>query len=221
MRRPPNVERRVSNVESSGDPQLRGHRIRHVAEGLHGTGAVVGNADLEFFFDGEKDRQRIEGVDAGVRQLGVRRKALDRELFFPSDDLDQLLFHLGAGHGVIMIRAMSRSGSYAALCLSWTVLCIALFFGLRNAEDPSRRQGRILSQDAGRIAMEILRSRNAGRFEEHHVVHIAWARAGEGAAEQRWIVLTDRLPHTSLREAVVVELAAEDGRLLRIRKPVS
>jgi hypothetical protein len=120
-----------------------------------------------------------------------------------------------------MIRAVSRSRSFAALGLAWTVLCIALFFGLRGAEDPSRRRGRILSQDAGRIAMEILRARDEARFEDHHVVHIAWARAGEGAPEQRWIVLIDRVPHTSLREAVVVELAAEDGKLLRIRRPVS
>ena len=69
--------------------------------------------------------------------------------------------------------------------------------------------------------MEVLHARDARRFQNHHIVHIAWARAGEGAPEQRWIVLTDRLPHTALREAIVVELAAEDGRLLRIRRPVS
>ena len=116
---------------------------------------------------------------------------------------------------------MSRTARYAALHLGWIAFCAVLFFALRNAEDPSRRRGRILSNDAGRIAMETLRARDAERFRDHHVVHIAWARAGEGAPEQRWIVLTDRLPHTALREAVVVELAAEDGKLLRIRRPVS
>jgi len=33
-------------------------------------------------------------------------------------------------------------------------------------------------------------------------------------------VLCDRVPHTALREAVVVELDAANGSLLAIRKPV-
>ena len=94
-----------------------------------------------------------------------------------------------------------------------------LFLALRDAEDPSRRTGRILSADAGRMAMQILREKDAQRFKDFHVVHIAWARAGEGSTEARWIVLTDRLPHSGLKEAIVVELGAEDGRLLRIRRP--
>ncbi|MDQ3282896.1 MAG: hypothetical protein M3Q69_15955 [Acidobacteriota bacterium] len=50
-------------------------------------------------------------------------------------------------------------------------------------------------------------------------MHVARARAGEGAAEERWVVLLDAVPHTSLRAAVVIELGIEDGNLLRIRKP--
>jgi hypothetical protein len=38
--------------------------------------------------------------------------------------------------------------------------------------------------------------------------------------KDRWIVLLDRVPHTRLAEAVVIELRVDDGRLLRIRKPV-
>lgn len=94
-----------------------------------------------------------------------------------------------------------------------------LFLALRDAEDPSRRTGRVLSTDAGRTAMQILKEKDARRFKDFHVVHIAWARAGEGSAEPRWIVLTDRLPHSGLSDAIVVELAAEDGTLLRIRRP--
>ncbi len=105
------------------------------------------------------------------------------------------------------------------LYVLWIAFCAFLFVALRDAEDPSRRRGRILSIDAGRMAMEILRSRDPERFRDYHVVHIAWARAGEGGPENRWIVLADRLPHTALREALVVELGAEDGRLLRIRRP--
>lgn len=78
----------------------------------------------------------------------------------------------------------------------------------------------MLSNEAGRLAVAELRARDAARFRDHHVVHIAWSRAGEGAAEERWVVLTDQVPHTGLREAVVVELAVADGQLLRIRRPV-
>lgn len=119
-----------------------------------------------------------------------------------------------------MIRAVTSKRRYLPLYFGWIAICAVLFVALRNAEDPSRRRGRIQSLDAGRIAMETLRARDAGRFRDYHVVHVAWARGGDGAPEQRWVVLADRLPHTSLREAVVVEVAAEDGRLLRIRRPV-
>ena len=83
-------------------------------------------------------------------------------------------------------------------------------------EDPSRPKGRILSIDAGRRALAIATDRGLRGYE---VVHVARARANEGAAEDRWIVLLDLVPHTRLREAVVVELRVEDGTLLRIRKP--
>jgi len=84
-------------------------------------------------------------------------------------------------------------------------------------EDPSRPKGRILSIDAGQRALSIATARGMNGYE---VVHVARARAGEGAAEDRWIVLLDRVPHTRLREAIVLELRVEDGALLRIRKPL-
>jgi hypothetical protein len=83
-------------------------------------------------------------------------------------------------------------------------------------DDPSRPKGRILSIEAGQRALSIARDRGMRGYE---VVHVARARAGEGAAEDRWVVLLDKVPHTRLREAVVVELRVEDGVLLRIRKP--
>ena len=52
------------------------------------------------------------------------------------------------------------------------------------------------------------------------VVHVARARAGEGGAEDRWIVLLDKLPHTKLVEAVVVEVRSSDGGLIQMRRPV-
>jgi hypothetical protein len=98
----------------------------------------------------------------------------------------------------------------------WIVVCVVLFFALRGLEDPSRPKGRILSIEAGQRALSIAKERGLRGYE---VVHVARARQNEGAREDRWVVLLDQVPHTSLRHAVVVELRVEDGTLLRIRKP--
>ena len=97
--------------------------------------------------------------------------------------------------------------------LSWIALCAVLAFALRNREDPSRRGGRILSNDAAMRAVELLRQTDRVKYRDFEAVHVAW----EGS---RWIVLCDRVPHTALRDAVVVELDGLDGRLVRMRKPV-
>ena len=102
-----------------------------------------------------------------------------------------------------MITAMRRR--YWLLYPAWIALCALLFLALRHADDPSRRPGRILSDDAAVRALAIL---HRPGYEAVHV-------AGEG---NRWIVLCDRVPHTGLTEAVVVELDAVDGHLLTIRR---
>ena len=102
------------------------------------------------------------------------------------------------------------------LYLAWIALCAILFFALRGLEDPARPKGRILSIEAGQRALDIARAQGLRGYE---VVHVARARAGEGGGEDRWVVLLDRVPHSRLKEAVVVELGVEDGQLLRIRKP--
>ena len=99
---------------------------------------------------------------------------------------------------------------------AWLLICVVLFFALRGMEDPSRPKGRILSIEAGERALTIATGRGIRGYE---VVHVARARQNEGAAEDRWVVLLDKVPHTRLRDAVVVELRVEDGTLLRIRKP--
>ncbi len=104
---------------------------------------------------------------------------------------------------------------------AWIALCAVLAFALRSSEDPSRRRDRILSDDAAVRAVAILRHANRARWGGYQAVHVAWAGRGEGGAEARWVVLCDRVPHTALVEAVVVELDGRDGRLLRIRKPVN
>jgi hypothetical protein len=89
---------------------------------------------------------------------------------------------------------------------------------LSGAVDPSRPEGRILSIEAGNRALAVAAQRG---LRDYSVVHVARARRGEGAAEDRWVVLLDRVPHTSLRDAVVFELGVEQGQLLRVRKPLS
>lgn len=102
------------------------------------------------------------------------------------------------------------------LYAGWILLCGILFFALGDLEDPSRPKGRILSIDAGRRALTIARERG---YRDYEVVHVARARANEGAPEDRWVVLLDKVPHTSLRQAVIVELRAADGELLAMRRP--
>ncbi len=108
---------------------------------------------------------------------------------------------------------------YPAIYALWIALCAILFLALSGAEDPSRRHDRILSNDAGRMAQQILQKRDR-TCRGYDVVHVAYASHAEGQPEARWIVLLDAEPHTAMKKAVVVELRASDGTLLRIRRPV-
>jgi hypothetical protein len=91
----------------------------------------------------------------------------------------------------------------------WIALCAILFVAVSGLEDPSRPKGQILSSQAGLRALDVARDRGLKGYE---VVHVA--RSGE-----KWVVLLDKVPHTRLREAVVVELKVGDGTLLNVRKP--
>jgi hypothetical protein len=115
-----------------------------------------------------------------------------------------------------MRTMLRRPRHWWPLYLGWLALCAMLFLAVAGFEDPSRPRGRILSIDAGPRALAIAAQKG---LRDYSVVHVARARAGEGAREDRWIVLLDREPHTRLAAAMVIELAVEDGRLLRIRKP--
>ena len=70
----------------------------------------------------------------------------------------------------------------------------------------------MLSNDAAVIAVRNLRSRP--EFRGYEAVHVALSDD-----RQRWVVLCDAVPHTALRDAIVVELDARGGRLLTTRKP--
>ena len=100
----------------------------------------------------------------------------------------------------------------------WIGACALMFFALQHRPDPSRPQGRVLSNDAAIRAVQILSERG---FRGYEAVHVAYAGRGEGGSANRWVVLCDRVPHTALREALVVELDARTGALLTIRKPVN
>ncbi|MEA2491376.1 MAG: hypothetical protein QOH21_3168 [Acidobacteriota bacterium] len=108
-----------------------------------------------------------------------------------------------------------RPRRFWPLYLAWIALCAILFLALDGLEDPSRPEGRILSIEAGTRALAVARARGLAGYE---VVHVARARAGEGGAADRWVVLLDSVPHTSLARAVVVELRTSDGRVLGVRR---
>jgi hypothetical protein len=109
---------------------------------------------------------------------------------------------------------------YWLLYPAWIVLCAILFLASRHRDDPSRRAGRMLSDDAAIRAVAILQQRDPVRFRGYEAVHVAWATRSEGGVNaDRWVVLCDRVPHTALRDAVVVELDGKDGNVLTIRNP--
>lgn len=111
-----------------------------------------------------------------------------------------------------------RPRRFAPLYAAWILLCAVLFVAFSGMEDPSRPRGRILSIEAGARALRFARASDPARFAAYHVVHVARARKGEGGDRARWVVLLDRVPHTRLREAVVVELGLEEGELLGVRR---
>jgi hypothetical protein len=173
---------------------------------------------MKLLLDGEQDGQGIEGVDSGVGQRSVEAQFVVGDVLFLPHNLDQLLLDLIARHRAAMIPRVRRH--FWLLYPLWIVLCAGLFFALRNREDPSRRQDRIQSDDAAVRAVAILRQSDRARYAGYEAVHVAYAGRGEGGGQGRWVVLCDRVPHTALREAMVLELDARDGSLLVIRKPV-
>ena len=104
---------------------------------------------------------------------------------------------------------MHRPKRWWPLYLGWIAICAILFAALSGLEDPSRPKGRILSIDAGNRALAFAAQQG---LRDYSVVHV-------GRNADRWIVLLDRVPHTRLKEAVVVELRVDDGRLVTIRRP--
>jgi len=71
----------------------------------------------------------------------------------------------------------------------------------------------VLSDDAAILAVRILRTE--AQYRAYEAGHVALSDD-----HHRWIVLCDAVPHTALQRAVVVELDAGNGKLLKVRPPV-
>lgn len=112
-----------------------------------------------------------------------------------------------------------QSRRFPLLYAGWILVCAILFAALSSVKDSSRPEGRILSIDAAAVALRGARATDPRRFAAYAVVHVARARRNEGGERERWVVLLDRAPRTRLQDAVVVEVAAQDGRVLGMRTP--
>ena len=102
---------------------------------------------------------------------------------------------------------------------AWILICVALFFALRQLPDPARPSGRIDRDSASRLALQYLVQSNA-RYGSHTPEHIAFSPSGELGPEARWVVLCYRDEASGFHDAMVVEVRASDGALIRIRRPV-
>lgn len=103
---------------------------------------------------------------------------------------------------------------------AWILLCVGLFFVLRQLPDPAHQDNRLDRDAAGRRAIQYLMQSDPGRYRSYEAVHTALSPTGELGPEARWVVLCDRPETGGLSDAMVVELRASDGALIRIRPPV-
>jgi hypothetical protein len=102
---------------------------------------------------------------------------------------------------------------------AWILVCAALYFLLRGLPDPSQPAGRLGRSEAGKRAEAYLLAHDPLRFAGFEAVHAAHSPAGEVGPEARWVVLCDHPSGEKLLEAMVVEMRATDGQLIRIRRP--
>lgn len=195
--------------------------VDHVAERADGPRTIVRDRDPELLFDPEEDGERIERVDAGVGERGFEPQQIVGDVLFLPDDGDQFLLDFAASHGPYDSSVILRSRRFGLLYVGWIFLCAGLFLALASQRDPARPEGRILSLEASAAGLRAARAADPERFRDYQVVHVARGRSGEGGERERWVVLLDRHPRTRLRDAVVVEVAVEDGSLLRIRKAMT
>lgn len=98
----------------------------------------------------------------------------------------------------------------------WLAGCTTAFVFLRGASDPAAPRGRI---DEGRAGSEAITALSASRGGAWSVVNAAPV-SDRDPVRHRWIVLCDRPGRTGMRQALVVDIDAETGRVEGIRRPI-
>lgn len=110
------------------------------------------------------------------------------------------------------------SKAWWASYVVWTALCASTFVALGGAEDPSRPRGRIAPEQAEIVALEHLAALDAGAYAQFVTVDAAIYR--DPVTDRRlWLVLCDDAIPTRLTRAVVVEIDAGSGEVIRTRRP--
>jgi len=112
----------------------------------------------------------------------------------------------------------ARGRLYPLLYPAWALVCAMAFVALTGAADPSRPSGRVSPEDAKASALGHLREFDRERFVSYHVIDAGVYRDVQ-RDEKIWVVLCDTTPRSALARAVVVDLDADSGRVVRTRRP--
>jgi hypothetical protein len=107
---------------------------------------------------------------------------------------------------------------WLALVSAWTALCGAAFVALGHAEDASRPEGRISPYLAEIVALDALEAVDSNAYARFETVDSAIYRDRE-TGRRVWLVLCDDAEPSHLARAVVVEVDAETGKFVRLRRP--
>jgi hypothetical protein len=117
----------------------------------------------------------------------------------------------------VRFHRLSPKAWWAAY-FAWAGLCAAAFVALGDAEDPSRPRGRISPYFAEIVALDHLESLDENAYAGFETVDSAIYR-DPVSGRRIWLVLCDDEQPTRLARAVVVEIDAASGRVIRTRRP--
>ncbi|MFA6955813.1 MAG: hypothetical protein WC538_08070 [Thermoanaerobaculia bacterium] len=107
---------------------------------------------------------------------------------------------------------------WIAVFAAWTALCCAAFVAFGHAEDAARPEGRISPYLAEIVALDHLEALDATAHARFETVDSAIYRDRD-SGRRVWLVLCDDAQPSHLQRAVVVEVDAETGRVVRLRRP--
>ncbi|MGK2858475.1 MAG: hypothetical protein ACSLFQ_14845 [Thermoanaerobaculia bacterium] len=117
-----------------------------------------------------------------------------------------------------MQLSTASSKAWWATYVVWAALCAAAFVALGDAGDPSRPKGRISPYLAEIVALEHLESIDGSAYARFETVDAAIYR-DPASGRRIWLVLCDDEMPTRLARAVVVEIDARSGTVIRVRLP--